>query len=170
MGDLIWSPGSALPPSVYYAYRNSAGARDSMVPATGCTGSLSVGSCCGGIGKIASAACGSGVNMFCTGTNPDYFMGHGYYHPSGVRFGRTEFSTGPTSCTPVRTCLDPQAINYDAFGNQHCQSLCAYKKPKVCIENHVVHEEPVACTTPSLSAIYSGRTGSRSGGIKEDLF
>lgn len=172
MSNYSWYPGAMPFPadyvtSAYYPYHPHYRNRAS-----------SAGKSCGvGLARVypqyanRCQQCKPFTRNSCAGTYPPFWHGKGYYNPSGVPYGETEFGTSEGTCDPRRGCLDPKAANYDKLALTHCQGACIYRRPRVCIPAPVASAQP-ACDEPCVvneagrtpeQAIYDAPRGTRAG-------
>jgi len=106
----------------------------------------------------------------CANKYPDFWHGKGYYNPYGTPYGSLLYGTSEGTCDAKRGCLDPKAVNYDKFALTHCQDMCIYKKPRICISQPPAPplEQPCPCDVveegrTATQAIYDAPRGTRAG-------
>lgn len=162
MSSYTWSPGSMpFPADVlvksYYPYAPKYGAAK-----------RSQAGCANGLQNVYPTylnhcqTCNQKAPSGCAGKAPSGFGGRDYYHPSGIPFDALQYGTREGMCDAQLGCLDPSASNYDKMSLTHCQSLCTYPQPKVCIaeppKQVVAPKKECACEKTGMTAeqaIYS---------------
>ena len=127
MSNLKWYPGAALPPSAEYPWRATNSGRFNKYGSTSCA---SIQSRYAKYGPLFAHEAG---NSSCAGVTPAYWGDKNFYSPTVSSRDQLPLGTGPHACAPVHGCLDPAAVSYDKLALTHCQGMCAYKKPKVCM-------------------------------------
>lgn len=103
---------------------------------------------------------GSSAKAPCAGVYADFHNGKDYYNPQGEEaapyFG-VQNATRAGTCQTVRGCLDPTARNFNKLANTHCQAMCAYRAPKVCVAQPA---SPVGAATMACQCgPYAGGAG-----------
>lgn len=146
----FYVPGAALPPSVEWAYGSASSFYPYRAQPSYNGKNRLTGTACGGpnflrFGQGTCQPLGSGAA--CGTSYPQFWGANGYYQPYGVPLGDLPFGAGATDCSPSRGCLDPLAYTYDKMADVHCQEMCLYRKPKVCVA-----EPPAQFADPDAAA------------------
>lgn len=162
MTSYTWSPGSMSFPAdriaqSYYPFHPKYGG--SKPVRTGCAGGINTAY---PVYLNNCQSCGGQAPSACSGKYPSGFGGRDYYNPSGTPYDALEYGARNGTCDAKRGCLDPRAANYDKMALTHCQSLCEYPQPQVCIAQRpdVVESEQCECQLDEFGltpeqAIYS---------------
>lgn len=169
MSNYTWSPGSMPMPaaqveSAYYPYAPKYSSR---------TRSQSGSSKVCGLQRVyptyannCQTCSGRKPLDTCQGKYPHGFGGRGYYNPSGTPLNNLEYAARRGTCDPKRGCLDPRAANYDKMALTHCQSLCRYRAPPVCIGEPLT---PAVSDTPRCALNEHGETAEQAIYAKRQL-
>ena len=138
--------------SLYYPFAPKYSSRPRRNGAAGCT------SC--GIRRVYPSNCADGKcgTASCIGSAPNGFDGKGYYNPSGIPRDSLEYGTLSGTCDPKRGCLDPRAQNYDKMALTHCQAMCRYPQPPVCIAEPLT---PAVAQVPQCALHADGMTAEK---------
>lgn len=137
MSSPYYVPGAALPPSVDWAYGNDAASRLYPFRAQPSYNGKTrlTGTACGGPNslQVNRGTCTPLGGDRCANKYPDFWGASEFYQPFGVQYTDLPYGAGAGPCSPVRGCLDPLAYTYDKLADVHCQAMCRYRKPKICV-------------------------------------